>query len=435
MLLLYGDDVGNVLANGVLYEVELKGGERYALRAEGDGKIGGRVFFLDENKDILSNNYLGTGAVTGGDAYEALTGAVLPPVDGTYYILIAGFWYDDDGLMDFELEDYDEAQENNDYLPYLPEVEEGYTIDLDTLGEEEIIEEIGGMEAWGYFWDASLGMGILAIVCPGTYTLVGEKEDMMLDIYDGVTVNLDNAKVATILCNGVWAPCTINATGKSSVTDNFYGVALINYSGCYSGIYLTGDELTIAGEKSNGALLEVPTHVLTKKLVASAKPTSGSFTVAFWVAGWNTPELTFANDVEFKSASGSRLQKTTMFYEDGEDYTFGYTVSQYSKLYRYYGSPDFYQIADYFEATSKSGSVPVDPDDPEDPTDMLGDANCDGKLNTGDATAILRHAAGISVLADQGLVNADINKDDKVNTGDATMVLRVVAGIVPAPEN
>jgi len=52
-----------------------------------------------------------------------------------------------------------------------------------------------------------------------------------------------------------------------------------------------------------------------------------------------------------------------------------------------------------------------------------GDANLDGLVTTGDATAILRYTVGISDLPDEALIPADCNGDGLVNTGDAVSIL------------
>ncbi|MBQ9949658.1 MAG: dockerin type I repeat-containing protein [Clostridia bacterium] len=434
--LLYGEDVGNVLAYGKLYSIDLKADEIWAVKAEGDGTIGGRIFFMDENKDIISSNFLGTGAVTGMDSYETLAWALFPPVTGTYHIFITGFCLEDDGKMDFEVVPYAEAQANSEYLPYFPEIKD-MVIDLDAFGEEEVIESVDDIEVWGYFWDDSVNMGILCLAYPGTYQLIGEKTDMMVDMYDGVKIDMKNARTATVFCNGTFAPCTINATGESEIMDAFYGCALMNYDRCYSSIYITGDTLTISGEKSSGALLEVPAHILTKEFNASATPVSGAFTVAFWCVGWNAPKLTFGANANITNSSGSRLQRTSLYFDSQNAYLYGYSVSEYPTLQRYQGDPDFYHVADHFTATT--AGTPTDPDNPDDPPVnpdvVLGDANCDGNVNTGDATAVLKHAAGSVVLEGQSFTNADINQDSNVNTGDATMILKVAAGIIPNPNN
>ena len=60
----------------------------------------------------------------------------------------------------------------------------------------------------------------------------------------------------------------------------------------------------------------------------------------------------------------------------------------------------------------------------------LGDANEDGQINTSDAAAILRHAAGMAVLSGDAFTAADVNLDNAVNTADAVLVLRYAAGMI-----
>jgi hypothetical protein len=55
---------------------------------------------------------------------------------------------------------------------------------------------------------------------------------------------------------------------------------------------------------------------------------------------------------------------------------------------------------------------------------QLGDIQGDGKVNTGDATAILRYLVGTMQLDDASLKAADFNGDGKVNSGDVTAILK-----------
>lgn len=59
---------------------------------------------------------------------------------------------------------------------------------------------------------------------------------------------------------------------------------------------------------------------------------------------------------------------------------------------------------------------------------ILGDANLDGKVNTGDATMVLKYCSDYVTLSDEQMLHADANNDAKVNSGDATYILRIVAG-------
>ena len=64
---------------------------------------------------------------------------------------------------------------------------------------------------------------------------------------------------------------------------------------------------------------------------------------------------------------------------------------------------------------------------------MLGDANYDGKVRIGDATAILNYIVGFEV---EGFneKNADVNQDGKIRIGDVTGVLNIiVGGTLPPP--
>lgn len=66
-------------------------------------------------------------------------------------------------------------------------------------------------------------------------------------------------------------------------------------------------------------------------------------------------------------------------------------------------------------------------------TYLRGDCNLDNKVNTGDATLVLRSVTGslTSELTGLALKLSDANADSKVNTGDATYILRVVTGLAP----
>ncbi|NLB62057.1 MAG: hypothetical protein GX802_06560 [Clostridiales bacterium] len=57
---------------------------------------------------------------------------------------------------------------------------------------------------------------------------------------------------------------------------------------------------------------------------------------------------------------------------------------------------------------------------------VLGDIQGDGKVNTGDATAILRYLTGTGQLDPYALSAADFNGDGKVNTGDVTSILKFI---------
>ena len=54
---------------------------------------------------------------------------------------------------------------------------------------------------------------------------------------------------------------------------------------------------------------------------------------------------------------------------------------------------------------------------------LIGDINCDSKINSADALAILNHSVGAAPLEGYRLTSADWNGDSKVNSADALAVL------------
>lgn len=60
---------------------------------------------------------------------------------------------------------------------------------------------------------------------------------------------------------------------------------------------------------------------------------------------------------------------------------------------------------------------------------IVGDANCDGRVNVRDARTILRYVAGLIGESDLDLDAADYNGDGRVNVRDARAILRHVAGL------
>ena len=61
-----------------------------------------------------------------------------------------------------------------------------------------------------------------------------------------------------------------------------------------------------------------------------------------------------------------------------------------------------------------------------------GDANCDGKVNTSDATHILKYSASMLIIDPESLNYklADANRDGWINTADATYILKYCAGML-----
>ncbi len=75
----------------------------------------------------------------------------------------------------------------------------------------------------------------------------------------------------------------------------------------------------------------------------------------------------------------------------------------------------------------------VTPTEPPTPTPvtliLVGDANCDGDVNSIDAARILQYSAGLTDLPPCPL-NADVNNSGDISSVDATLVLQAVAGLI-----
>ncbi len=72
-----------------------------------------------------------------------------------------------------------------------------------------------------------------------------------------------------------------------------------------------------------------------------------------------------------------------------------------------------------------------EPTDPTPPaTDVVGDANGDGKVTAVDARSILQYVAGMKADDEVVLGNMDVNGDGRVSAVDARWVLQMVAGLL-----
>ncbi len=61
---------------------------------------------------------------------------------------------------------------------------------------------------------------------------------------------------------------------------------------------------------------------------------------------------------------------------------------------------------------------------------LYGDANCDGKVTSADASLILRALVGLSELSPRGALQADVDLDGEVTAEDAALILRFVVGLI-----
>ncbi len=71
---------------------------------------------------------------------------------------------------------------------------------------------------------------------------------------------------------------------------------------------------------------------------------------------------------------------------------------------------------------AKFSETPVGPE-----VTLLGDADCNGAVNSSDALLVMRYSMGLAEITEQGLVNADMNGRGGVNTTDAILIMRQVA--------
>ncbi|MDO5124585.1 MAG: starch-binding protein, partial [Eubacteriales bacterium] len=165
-------------------------------------------------------------------------------------------------------------------------------------------------------------------------------------------------------------------------------------------------------------------------------------------------ELKVTASVSGKQTAGSTVVITASASGGVAPYTYefkinGQTVQAYSSKNTYsltLEAKATYEIA--VSAKDSEGKVatktilvevpedakPTDPTNPTDPivpgTTLKGDADCDGKVNVKDATAVQKHVAGIEKLSAQGMINAEVDGNDSINVKDATAIQKKVAGII-----
>lgn len=61
---------------------------------------------------------------------------------------------------------------------------------------------------------------------------------------------------------------------------------------------------------------------------------------------------------------------------------------------------------------------------------VKGDANLSGKINSADASFVLKVSAGLKQIDAENVKYADVNRDGKVNARDALLILQLSAGII-----
>ena len=427
---------------GEKHKIQLEGHKNYVAMFDSSDAVGIRIFFCDENMDVITSTYAGPGYFSGGGSYKDFAMMIMPVVSGTYYLVTCGYYMGDTGELEASIYNW------NDVANPLTKTDD--TIDLDSVEDGTVGMETGSSAtpyAWGYFWYGDYGLGELLIMWPGTYTINGSNPNVYCDIYDGVHVIINGGEVGPIWAVNAYTPVEIEAKGNATISNTFFQFTTYNYEGYNAGVYFTGDNMMVTSSgNSQGAVMtaNASMHILSKKFEVYCEQRTGYYPAAIWVTGKNLPGLTFGSNAQFDGDN----RKCTMCYDGDGWFPYGYTVAPHDEVYRLHNQPDWFQMAYEFTVTT-NGQVP---DPSEQPTNSpttspsgnptnppsgtyYGDANLDGKVNTGDATMVLKHAAGMLTLDGQALANADINKDGKVNTGDATYILKVAAGMLPNPND
>lgn len=393
---------------GQLHKITLEGNKQYALSFTSDDEIYTHLMFLTSGMDVINE-------MVGHDDDDHRAMKVFTTEPGTYYVAAFGLTMEDEGMVNLVVNEWE------DYVgSAYPEVDE--IIDLGSFGTEPHSGTIDGVDGviWDYAYSTQNNYGILVVGgLAGNYTIQGDAQDVIVIAYDGARVILDNAAVEAVLLDNTVAPISVVAKGSAKIS-NPGGYAMLNEEGCLSGVYFTGDELTVEGVF--GIVLEgAPVTLAAKTMKVDTTSMEGYYNIAMWVMGVNLPSVMLGKNAKFDG--NNKVSK--MSYDPDGNFTYGYAISEQDELYR----PNqegfgWDQCVAYFEITTdgiSDGTVAAG---------LVGDANNDGQVNTGDATAVLKHAAGMIVLEGQGLANADANKDGQVNTGDATMILRHAAGMI-----
>ena len=391
---------------GQVHKIELEGGKKYFLVFDSDeAEIYGHLLFATANMDIMCET-----AVVNDDEHNIMR--VFPTESGTYYVGCCGFDMLTEGTVKIKVVEWEEV--SPDVYPDVDEV-----IDLGSIGKEPQVGQVEGIDVWAYSYNTQNNYGVLAVGgLAGTYTIQGDAQDIVVVALDGSKVVLDNASINSVILDNYYAPVSISAKGSAKISCPD-GMAIVNDEGYLSGVYLTGDELTIEG--IFGIYLEsAPITLAAKKLIVDTTSMEGYYPIAMWVMGNNIPSVALGSNAKFDN--NNRITK--MCYDPDGYFTTGYAVSEHAELNRA-DDPGWSAAVLYFELTTDglggdTGAA------------LVGDANGDGKVNTGDATTVLKYAAGMIPEGSSliNLANADTNGDSKVNTGDATMILKYAAGMI-----
>lgn len=146
-------------------------------------------------------------------------------------------------------------------------------------------------------------------------------------------------------------------------------------------------------------------------------------------------------DKEF-AFSGTKITWTVS--PTGKDLNYSFTVTEDEKVvlstsassnnkftYTVKNDAIYQVIATVFEGDKEVAIISSDeficPGDRE--LAVIGDANCDGKVNALDARITLRHAIKLEKISGKGMALADINNDGKITAVDASLIIKKAVGI------
>jgi hypothetical protein len=248
-------------------------------------------------------------------------------------------------------------------------------------------------------------LAVLELVEPGTYTLTGEAANTVLYIHNaGIKVVLDNAKISNVQIDALGC-VEIAAVGESEITGSELvdePAAIYSVPAAKGVLAITGEKLNVEG-KTGISLLNMGLYI-DAALAVKTTGVENEAGVAAQVYGQFVPAITLGRPI-----NEDNLAVVKTYFDEAMKYQYGVAI----------GEEDICIFGEKAEAPEFS-MFEV----------LYGDANRDGKVNTADAVAILRHAATLVMLGEKAMLNADVNLDGSIDTVDATIILQFAAGMV-----
>ncbi|MEG1559806.1 MAG: dockerin type I repeat-containing protein [Clostridia bacterium] len=386
---------------GKAYSVDLKAGDKFTITFDGSDKIGIMAYVFNESWGLVSRTGISKADFEDGHTYDNVYLDYRTPVNEKIYIVLAGFDYSDTGTVNMKLSEY-----NGEWVAENINFSELNTTNVGVDGEGNLIEGAH----WGYVWYAEDGVGELHIVYPGEYTFTAENPNVVVIPYDNTVMHLNGATFAGILSLAKQAPVEVNCmTDNNKIESNGvmpYALYNISSEKAFAPIYFTGmggvDLIAPSGVELQSASL----HIGCARYHATA-------------IGGDGIEYAFATttfEATLTLGAGATIEDdlvlATVWSDATESAVLAYSFAPVADIHNQ--SDEILNIA--AEVTVKNS------------VGIRGDANGDGTVNSGDASAILRFLAKLDVIEGQNLINADYNQDGNVNSGDASGILLFLAG-------